>query len=83
MPRPRKWENDAERQLAYRIRKEREQTRLGTALSELSKAIRQAPGPVVVNLAGIPIGDRAEMVRELARAITAGTPAAAPPVSHL
>jgi len=79
MPRPRKWESDAERQLAYRIRKEREQTALTGALLELCRAIRQARGPLVVNLDGIPVDDQAAMVRRVAQAISAGTEPEQPP----
>lgn len=75
MPRPRKYEDAATKQLAYRIRKEKERLALGAALLGLAHAVRQARGhgPVAVELDHIRMDDQAGLVRQLAHAIKEGS----------
>jgi len=78
MPRPRKYEDAATKQLAYRIRKERERLALDAAMRGLAQAVRQARshGAVLVALDGIATDDWTRMLGELAQAISEGSKAA-------
>ena len=78
MPRPRKYEDAASKQMAYRIRKEKERLALVASMLDLARAIRyaRAHGAVLVSLDHVPIDDHARMVRELAQAISQGSKAA-------
>ncbi|MBI3948628.1 MAG: hypothetical protein HY321_22140 [Armatimonadetes bacterium] len=78
MPKPRKYEDAAAKQMAYRIRKEKERLALVAAMLDLARAVRhaRAHGAVLVTLDHIPIDDHARMIRELARAISEGCEAA-------
>jgi len=79
VPRPRKYEDAATKQLAYRIRKERERLALGAAMLDLARAVRQvrAHGPVLVALDHIATDDQPRMIREVAQAISEGSKAVA------
>ena len=77
MPGPRKYEDAAAKQMAYRIRKERERLALGSAMLELTRAIYRAQthGAVEVAVGHICLDDQPRMIRELARAIHDGSEA--------
>lgn len=75
MARPRKYEDAASKQAAYRFRKEKERLALGAALLDLARAVRQARGhgPLLIELAQIRADDQAGLIRQVAQAIQEGS----------
>lgn len=79
MPRPRKYQDAATKQMAYRIRKEKEHLALQAAIFDLAHAVRQARGqdPVPIELDHIRTSDQTELIRQVAQAIKGGIAARA------